>query len=135
MAQLTEELRKLFLLQDGIEVNNNTIQRQAKVARQARDIFETEINPLFSRLWGEIWHNHLRLNEEGANGGTKMLWITMVHGFSIDVVAKAIIKFCDSGNPSFPPNPLQFRAICSVIKKENSKEIDDKNKKTLSLLN
>ena len=123
---LPEELRQLFLKDIGITATTENIQEQSVEYNKAKNLLDKEIHPLFFSIWGEIWMNHSQM-DQGDNATNKHLWIVALHGMSVKQVALAFKNYVEETGGKFPPNPMQFRDYCRVIKAEQTeKSINDR---------
>ena len=126
MIELCEELRKIFLNEQGVEFSSKTLNIQKQAFNDAKTLFHEQIHPLFYSLWGEVWINKSQISGDSQNQSIH-LWYVSLHGITHEQVAKAINDYINDDKGKYPPNSLEFRLYCQ--KYNNNVQSIDKTSK------
>ena len=136
--KLPEELRSLFLSDQGIATSTHDDglnDAEEKSFHEAKRMFEKEIHPLFTTLWGEIWLSNSQIEDGGIKFKSRacQLWFICLQGLSAKHIAKGLDDFVNDTSGKYPPNPLQFRFYCKNVKQ---KDVEQSGKdRNLQILN
>jgi hypothetical protein len=127
MKKISQELRKIYLDDLGIDIDNApSSSSEAQIFADAKKLFIEEVHPLFVANWGEQWFKAAGIVNDFKSPACN-LWFVTLYGLDVSHVARALTNYLADAGGGFPPNPFRFREYCKSIKeKETARKTENK---------